>query len=191
MDDIDKKIQQGIETYMRDKQFNYSKIPAHEHNGIDTVKINEKDLIPRESFAGLITATSSGTLKITSILNPRSIKFYGFAADNYGGSPTKLVKINGEVIIGKATQLVIDGLGNLTPSPGTTAQFLQMSNSIYVDRNDLTQTNTTASAGSLAYGASPSGYVARITITEITQSYITAVFTLSSTWYIKGTFVIN
>ena len=37
-------IQQGIETYMRNKQFNLSKIPAHEHNGVDTVYISAVNL---------------------------------------------------------------------------------------------------------------------------------------------------
>lgn len=36
---INQLIQQGIETYMRNKQFNYSKIQNHEHNGSDTPKI--------------------------------------------------------------------------------------------------------------------------------------------------------
>lgn len=36
---IQQLIQQEIEAYMKNKQFNYSKIQSHEHNGVDTVKV--------------------------------------------------------------------------------------------------------------------------------------------------------
>lgn len=38
-EDIKKLIQQGIETYMQNKQFTVSKIPAHKHNGTDTNRL--------------------------------------------------------------------------------------------------------------------------------------------------------
>ena len=37
--ELDQAIQQGIETYMRNKQYNYSKIVSHQHNGTDTPKL--------------------------------------------------------------------------------------------------------------------------------------------------------
>lgn len=42
-------VQQEIQAYMNNKQFNYSKIPNHEHNGIDGIKIpisSIKDSVP-------------------------------------------------------------------------------------------------------------------------------------------------
>ena len=38
-------IHQEIQSDKRLSQFNYDKIPAHEHNGIDTVKISQANII--------------------------------------------------------------------------------------------------------------------------------------------------
>lgn len=48
-------IQDGINRYMTIKQFTLSKIPAHEHNGSDTVKVpvsSIKEAIPITGSAG-------------------------------------------------------------------------------------------------------------------------------------------
>jgi hypothetical protein len=48
-------IDQGIQTYMNNKQFNLSKVPNHEHNGTDTVKVpvsSIKEAIPITGSAG-------------------------------------------------------------------------------------------------------------------------------------------
>jgi len=191
MDNLDQKIQQGIETYMRNKQFNYSKIQSHEHNGVDTVKVSEKDLIPRETFAGFLTVDGSGILYIKNISNPRTIEFYGIAEDNYGGTPSQHIIITGKVIIGKATQLIISNINELIPDSSTTSQYLQMSNSMYVDESDIANTTTVASSGSFIWGEDTVGNVVSATVTSVTPQYIAIYFSISPTWYIQGTITIN
>jgi hypothetical protein len=70
--EIQQMIQQEIETYMRNKQFNYSKVQAHEHNGVDTNYITAVNLqtgTPVKLGMGAIVSTSNSAEYLPGTVN--------------------------------------------------------------------------------------------------------------------------
>ncbi len=53
-------MQEEILSYMNKKQFEVSKIPRHEHNGIDTTRIKENDLLPTDNFTASLVMGNAG-----------------------------------------------------------------------------------------------------------------------------------
>lgn len=69
--DIKKIVDQAILDYMQSKQFAISKIPAHTHNGVDTVFVSTvnlpKDTPIRLGVGGIVSTTNIGTASPGSI----------------------------------------------------------------------------------------------------------------------------
>jgi hypothetical protein len=187
---INNLITQGIETYMRNKQYTYSKIQAHEHNGTDTVRINENDLIPSDSFLAPIVLGSAGNeiFTIAGIPNLSLITLYGVATNGaYGGGPyAEKATITGEARIGKVYKMTtLNGSGDtLTATNGSIANFYQACNSMYVNTSDSTKMFTGASSSNIAILTSDGTTVAAsITIIAITDSSVTLDVKVTSQWY--------
>lgn len=82
MDDLRKIVQEEIVNYMRQKQFTYSKIPAHEHTGVDSPKIR----VPSLDESKILDGQSGGI--ISEALNSGQFIVQGDAQiDNTGSSP--------------------------------------------------------------------------------------------------------
>ena len=78
-------IQQEIQTFMRNGQFNLTKIQQHEHNGVDTVRISESNIIHNNKITVDIVATPVGGIAPVSfptIPNLNHISFAGILANN-------------------------------------------------------------------------------------------------------------
>jgi hypothetical protein len=185
--DLKNIIQQEIKNYMTLKQFNISKIPAHEHNGVDTVQINEKDVLNSDMFAVHLVMDANETFYVKSLPFFKSITFYGIAANGgYGGVHTKKATITGEVQLGKTYDMTLSG-NTFVPSP-TVYPFLQVCNSIYVDTTDATKMFVNATGTGFAYAWNGTSDVALATITAVDNTSISIKSTLDLTdnWYIEG-----
>lgn len=156
--DIYTKIQTLVQNDIRqiaqevyDKEgtkYGVAQVPNHTHTGIDTNRINYKDIIQGNKYISLLTQDTSEEVVIGGVFNPSRIVFQGFAANNADGSPaTKRTLINGEINFGNCL-----GFTDLTPpytvsTSGPGKPFTQSCNSIYVDSSDLTKTRVFVSQG--------------------------------------------
>lgn len=198
MENLDQKIQQGIETYMRNKQFNYSKIQSHEHNGVDTIRINEKDLINSDMYSlGLLSWNDGSGNDTFYIENPpyfKSITFYGIASDGIDTATGSLVGAvhtakcitTGEVQLGNLFEMVQKTFDTFGPGNALGETFYQTYNSIYITLNDLTKTFVTSGRDAFAIAFDGTNKVAELTITAIEKNRIVIKGTFTGTWYIEG-----
>lgn len=185
-------IQDGIKSYMATKQFDLSKIPSHVHNGTDTNKINQKDIIPSQKFTAFLvtTLTGAGTEidTINNIPNFTRIDFNGFAANNAGGgAATKRAIITGLAVTGNCVAYYSNGTSTGTsPVP-----IIMASNALYVDSTDLTKAQVSAANIYLCYAVDNTGAVIVSTTVSFTSSTITFTTTVASGWKLQGSLVIS
>ena len=85
-------IDQGIQAYMNNKQFNYSKIPNHEHNGVDTVKVPISSI--KESIP--ITGSTGGVFNQAILGNQTINRIYNSNTSN----PSSVYSLPSNVIYG-------------------------------------------------------------------------------------------
>jgi hypothetical protein len=177
-----------IESFMVQKQFNLSKIQNHEHNGLDTVRINEKDLINADMYSLGVTSVTSETFYIKGLQNFKHITCYAIASNQYSGTKTKKATITGEVQIGKTYSMGFDSTGTMASPSGLASNFYQTCSSIYVDTTNVANTFVTSSLDSFVrvINSSVGNVVAEAKVTSIENGFITIQTTLEPTdgWYI-------
>jgi hypothetical protein len=147
---VKKIADQAISDYMRNKQYNLSKIPSHEHNGTDTIKIKENNLINGPKYTAFVQSNTDEDGSVNRIYFPNisSIRVYGFIAN---ATPTVRATINGEAQFG-AVSLTS---GNITVPVQN--GIIQCTNSICIDINTINNTRVSASNEYLAYPIDSSG----------------------------------
>jgi hypothetical protein len=169
-------FQSELKNYSTQNMYSSSRIPVHIHNGIDSVKISESDLIRSNKFiTSLVTTLVTGGTEIdtlTSIPNINRVTFMGFAADNASGSATKRVIINGQAEIGQCY------FTDSTHTIPDTQNIIQMSNFMYVNSTDLTK-NRVGSTGEV-FCAATDEYSSVTTTANLIVGATSAV--LSSVW---------
>lgn len=200
--EIEQLIKAGIHDYMTDKQFNLSKIPSHTHDGKDTNKILQKNVIPNQKVMTFMIEDTSETFTISNIPNITRISFLGFAANNKSAPATKRAIINGIAefgncfgFSGSGTNISFASNVSLTPEP------IQAYNYMYTDTSNLTKTRVGAGNGSYSGGVYTSmlcraaddtgGDVVALEITSYTSSSITFTCTLTADWKLQGTLILT
>lgn len=121
-------------------RYGVATVPAHTHTGVDTNRINQKDIVQGVKYTALILQDTSDNSTIGGIFNPIRISFQGFAANNADGSPaTKRAIINGEINFGVCAKVsdITPPISISTSGPGK--PFMQSSNYMYIDSSDLTK----------------------------------------------------
>ncbi len=191
---IEKMIDSRIEMFMRQKQFNLSKIPNHFHNGTDSNRIAEVDLEQNnKNISGLIFDTSETvTLTGLNLRNIKGITLLGFAANNADGSPaTKRAIINGEAQFGKCFGFTGAGTGAIQITTSKVGDpFIQMSNGMYVDSTDLTK-NRVAIGPNLARAVDDTAAVmASLTIDDYTYTSLTLTCVVATNWKLQANIII-
>jgi len=142
MDNLDQKIQQGIETFMRNGQFNLTKIQQHEHNGTDTVKISQKNIINNDKYQlnfsiGYPFTTASptgGSILLANLPNIAQMSFNGIAANEGNGGTVNLTYSglsgtlhNGDVVTLQGNTFTITSFtGSVITATVTTANVLPL-----------------------------------------------------------------
>jgi hypothetical protein len=190
-DQIQQAIQNGIDSYMNQKQFNASKIPSHVHNGTDTVKISAVDIIQNVKYSTFIEEDISETFVITNVFsNMSKISFAGFAANNADGtSATKRAIINGETHFGRCFKF--GGSGSSIKVIPQTFNLIQSSNFMYVDSTSLTNNRVGATNDNfLAYALDNTGsVVASLFVQSYTNSSISMTVDLATNWKLQGSLI--
>jgi hypothetical protein len=197
MDNLDQKIQQGIQDYMVKKQYDYSKIPSHEHNGVDTVKISQENVIPNNGYGALLVSVTSETFIITGMPDISSITVYGIAAlGTYGaGGYTKKASFAGEARVAPTYGLVgnLPGFASnvLAPDTSSHSPFVQMCTTTYLDDSSAANSFVIATGQALAYAWNGTSDVAKASIISIKNSQITIQVTLAAGWFIEYYIVVS
>ena len=198
---VNNLIDQRINQYMNKKQYTYSKIPAHEHNGNDTIKINSKNIvygINKQLAFYFYSEDPASTLRESftfSFSNPKRLSFHGFIANNADGVPpfptaTKKAIVSGEALFGTAENLTaFDPIPVTTPDSDS---IVQSSTSMYIDTTSLA--NTTVAMGNtyLAFANDNAGnLLASASCIDYSVNGITIEFYVSIGYYIVGTYLIS
>lgn len=132
-------------------------VPNHIHNGLDSSRVSQADIVTGLKYSTLLTEDESETFYLRGVFNATRLVFQGFAANNADGSPAShRALLNGEVNFGSGFQfsgtgstITIDGTGQSVP-------FVQSSNGVYLDGtagspSDPTRTRVSASTDNFAY----------------------------------------
>ena len=193
---IKQTIKEEIQNYMDRKQFDISSIPFHTHNGLDTSRINENDLLPADNFTASIVMGTAGSevFTISKVPNFSLLTFYGVATNGaFGGGPyNEKASIVGEARVGKlydintatGSDLYSDGVLNAN-------NYYQICTSNYTDITLLSKQLVTASKLGFVYVHDGTNQVALASITSISNDSIEITVTVSSSWYIQGFFFLS
>jgi hypothetical protein len=197
--ELQKLMQDEIVKYMTIRQFNLSKIPSHEHNGLDTVKISQKNLINNNKYSVFVSSIASETFTLSNLPNISQLFFNGIASNNASD-----MTVPGTL---KATVIGQVQFGNCYGTPsvsGTVADisfanvvepFVQSANDIYIDTTDLTKCRAGAANSYFVYvqdGTTPTPVVvATAKVVSYDNSTITITTTLEANWQITGTLILT
>lgn len=190
---MEKMIEKKIQDFMSRKQFGFSKIQKHEHNGTDTIRVKEKDLLLNAKYNSFLICDTSETFTIINLPNISRVFFNGFAANNADGSPaTKRAIINGHAEFGSCYGFFGTGSSISFDDSKIGVQLIQGSNSLYIDTSDLTKQRVGSTNQYFCYVPDDTGtIVVQVEITNPTASSFTMVVTLASNWKLQGSLIIS
>lgn len=183
-------VRQELSQSKQGNQFNVSQTSFHTHNGIDSQKIKQSNIIPSTtSVAHLLTQTSE-TFTIDTLQNITQLRLDGIASNGLG----QKASINGSAQLGNCFLYspTTVSVSELTTQGGSFEPFLQTFNEIYIDTTDLTNTRILASEGYIAAVADQNytntalpPNIATLEIIKWTGSSITFKSTLATNWFIN------
>ena len=177
---------------MNDKQFNFSKIPNHLHNGTDTNKIEEINLIKGKQYYVFLIENVSEIFTVSGIPDLTSINFTGIAYDSSASPATKKASLNGYAIYGLNYTLTGSGVTFDTQKDATSVIDNQGTSAIYIDTSSLTKTTVSTSGQHLAYVVNDLGVVvASLTATYDIDKVITFTAVVAANWILKGNLTFN
>lgn len=196
-----KIAQEEIQKYMNVKQYTYSKVPSHEHNGVDTSRINIKNLVMGvNQCSGLVSYSANPAVEnrenyTFNFSNPRQLIFHGYMANGSNGDgtvtgTTKRAIVNGTALFGTA-----ENLSTLTPTPVTSIDsdgIIQGCSSMFIDASNIANTRVVQGTAYLAYAAdSSSNVIGSVSCIAFTPSSITVEFYVNVGYVLAGTFLIS
>jgi hypothetical protein len=180
-------------------KYNVAQVPTHTHNGIDSVKINEENLINGVRYIGLLDLfwqtgdpdPASLTFQLRNVVNPTNITFKGFAANNSEGNPvSKRATVDGEVTFGTCYQF--QGIFPNVDIITTGLPFVQGCNYLYTDTTSLANTRVGASPAHLVLVVDDTGTtVASLVLDTYKDGLLTLTVTVAEFWRISGTIIIK
>jgi len=180
--DVQAGVQKEIETMFPKlfkqyaTQFGVNKTPTHTHNGTDSVRINEVDLVGNVKYGFGIQGIYSGApevIQMRAIPNMSKITLFGFGANNVSGPATKRALFNGHAAFGRC--FTFDDPGALvTPTiPVQGINLLQGGNGYYTDSTDVAKTRVSFSNENIIYVTDDSGSaILTMTIDSYDQNVI-------------------
>ncbi len=134
---LEQKIRQIAEqvyaTKTQKAKYGVSQVPFHTHNGTDSSRINEKDMVHNTRNYTRLFSDESGIFTLRNVANVNCLTLKGFVANNANGSPaTKRAIINGEAYFGRCFTFAgqppnIDVTTTVVGIP-----FVQSSNAMYL-----------------------------------------------------------
>ena len=171
-------------------QFTVSSTSFHTHNGTDSQRIKQNDVINGTLSMVNATTLASEVLIINLVQNINVLTLHGIAANGLG----QKASITGTAQLGKC--YIYNWAGDVTTIPVTKGKYqsyLQSCSSTYLDASDIanvrvsaTGTNIVPNTDYIAYVLDNTGtVVASMQIIEWTGSSIKINTHLETNWYIK------
>lgn len=183
-------------------KFNVAEVPAHTHTGVDTNRVNQKDVIPGSKYTTSLSEDTTETVTLGGVFNPSRISFNGFVANNADGSPaTKRAIIQGAIEFGPSFEFS-DLVPPITVSTsGSGKSYVQYCNGMFVDSTTLANNRvfSTEGAGNSAtaffiYAIDNTGGViasAQLTKYNNQTGILTIDFVVGTNYKIQGAFTIT
>lgn len=170
---LEQKIRQIAEQVYAQKtlksKYGVSQVPFHTHNGTDSVRISETNIIHNTRNYTRLLADESTVFSIRNVSNVDKITLKGFVADNADGMPaTKRAIVNGEAYFGRCYNFTGVAPDISLTSTATGIPFVQSSNSMYVSGT----TARVSVAPSLGYATTGSD-IFTLTIISYNNGFIT------------------
>lgn len=163
---------------------------SHNHNGIDSPRISQANIVPGIRASGSITFAQSTLYTLGLTFNPTSILFYGIAVNNNASSPTIRAHCVGNAQLGASFYFQPLSATSVTIG-GPTQEMIQSSTTFLVDSSTSPVTvRATVDEGHLVdveYG----GILARATIVSVGGGSIVIDVSVASTWQIIGNYVVT
>lgn len=185
-DEMDRNYRSGV-----------PKVPPHAHNGIDGLKIFEKDIIPNKKFyTSADTTLTAGDFVIDFVPIPfiTKIEFFGFAANNADGNPATLRShINGTATFGDIGYIrSLSNQVSITKPKinGKSVNFFQVSNYAYLGTT-ANSFRVGDSSEYFVYATNGTSAVAIAQIQSWDDNVIRGSVALDTNWKITGTFIIS
>lgn len=188
------------------------RVPPHQHDGVDNIRINAKNIIPNNKFQSFLVSSNGGgtiffgnsvttisnspgtgvTSAPLSVTNPTQMLFYGFAANNNGSGSTYKATINGNAQFGNCYKFSNDLVL-------TKESIVQCCNGMYIipDPTTVFAVKVFADSRYLAtifeIDGTPWGNTNPVVleVTNFDSKSITCVATLADGWILDGTIVIT
>lgn len=165
------------------------RIPPHQHNGNDNLKISSGNIIPSIVGNATIISVESEIFTIKTIQNPSTVMFNGWAANNAGGGGATLkALITGSAQLGPGYNFI--SFSNSLLVPGKKVNIIQGCNSIYIDTTNLANTRVALDSGDLVMVTDGTNQVAKATVLSYGNNSVTIQTVLSTNWQIQGVFTI-
>lgn len=187
--EIEKRVRdiaKGVykEEMMRD-QYKTSTTPNHNHDGISSQRVAERDLIRNIHYITNLIVDTSETFTLINLPFINKIMLYGFAANNADGSPaTQRAVITGEANFGRSYNLVGSGTSIITLSPENPTSFINSCNYMYFDT--ASSNNRVGTTGEyFAYANDGTSDVVTLTIDEYKNGSITFTCTLGTNFQLN------
>lgn len=171
-------------------QFSSFQTSSHNHNGTDSPKINQSNIVPSVRASGSITFSQSTLYQLALTFNPTSVWFYGIAVNNSGSSPTIRAHCVGNAQLGPSYYFQPDTTTSVKIG-GPIQNIIQSSTSFLVDSSvNPPVVRALVDEGNLVDVEYPT-IVARATITAFTSESITVTVTVASGWVIIGNYLVT
>lgn len=184
---LEQQIRQIVQSELNQSkttgQFTVTKIPNHTHNGIDSPRVNEKNLSLGVKYLKDFLITTSGPFIVKGISNFKSFQFIGVV---FGGGTQEGI-VNGSAMFGTCYEEKI-----ATGTTQTKKTFVQACNSILIDTSSIANTTTTVSAVYFVDVFNSSNVeVATAQVTNWDSQSITIDVNLVASWEIAGVLLIS
>lgn len=192
-------IQQEIAREKSSSRFGINSIPNHTHNGVDSLRIKEEDLVQSVSVSGNISFASSDeyTIYLNSSFTPSSIIAYG----NITGSGLELYMSIGTASLvpsfylqPKTTRTVVTGSIEYPFIDPNLDATVPLQSCCYIG-------SESTATGSNMHSLSSEGHIvnvyygsdikARATVTAFTRDYIKFQTTIDAGWEMNINYVIT
>lgn len=187
----EQQIRKIVQDEMKKRTTGVPTIQRHVHDGNDSPKISQKDVIPLITGNGTVTMSQSATylLKLGNVgITPRSVSFIGGAL-NTTASPSLHAMIVGSASLGVNQQFQPESSVSVILGPVVTS-IIQGSASIIVSNAGTSIIKNSQGHIVFAADASNNNY-ATATIIAYDRSTITIQTTLASNWSISGLWTVS
>ncbi len=183
---ISKIVQEIYQKNATSREFSVSTTNFHTHNGTDSQRVKQNDLINGTTSIISLNIFATETDILDTIQNVTQITLNGIASNNYGQAVSQKAVLNGHAQLGNCfnySQTTVNSthiktIGNYKP-------FLQTFDSMFIDTTDLTKAKVGAGAGHFVYVLDGGGnVVAQIDIIKWTGTSIILQTTLSTHWQV-------